>query len=47
MRNVRLTKNGIECPNSNSTVYLDPKKIKNEGIHFVSHAHIDPPSKWR
>ena len=34
MRNVRLTKNGIECPNSNSTVYLDPKKIKNEGIQL-------------
>ena len=27
--------------NSISTVYLDPKKIKNEGVHFVSHAHID------
>ena len=41
MRNIRLTKNGIECANSTSTVYLDPKKIQNEGVHFVSHAHID------
>ena len=41
MRNIRLTKNGIECTNSTSTVYLDPKKIQNEGVHFVSHAHID------
>ena len=41
MRTIRLTKNGIKCSNSTSTVYLDPKKIKDEGIHFVSHAHID------
>ena len=41
MRNVRLTKNGIQCTNSSSTVYLDPKKIQNDGVHFVSHAHID------
>jgi putative mRNA 3-end processing factor len=41
LRNIRLTKNGIECTNSTSTVYLDPKKIQNEGVHFVSHAHID------
>ena len=41
LRNIRLTKNGIECANSTSTVYLDPKKIQNEGVHFVSHAHID------
>ena len=24
-----------------STVYLDPKKIQNRGVNFVSHAHID------
>ena len=41
LRNIQLTKNGIECANSASIVYLDPKKIKNDGIHFVSHAHID------
>jgi len=41
VRNVRLTKNGIQCTNSSSTVYLDPKKIQNDGVHFVSHAHID------
>jgi len=41
LRNIRLTKNSIECTNSTSVVYLDPKKIKNDGIHFVSHAHID------
>ena len=32
MRNIRLTKNGIECTDSTSTVYLDPKKIQNEGV---------------
>ena len=41
MRSIRLTKNGIECTNSTSTVYLDPKRIQNDGINFVSHAHID------
>ena len=41
MRNIRLTKNGIECRNSMSTVYLDPKKIQSSGVNFVSHAHID------
>ena len=41
MRNVRLTKNGIVCTNNDTTVHLDPKKIQNEGVHFVSHAHID------
>lgn len=41
MKNIRLTKNGIECSDSSSAVYLDPKKIQNQGVHFVSHAHID------
>ena len=41
MKNIRLTKNGIECSDSTTTVYLDPKKIQNQGVHFVSHAHID------
>ena len=41
MRNVRLTKNGIQCTNSSFNVYLDPKKFQHDGVHFVSHAHID------
>ena len=41
MGNVRLTKNGITYKNSNTSVYLDPKTVQNEGINFVSHAHID------
>ena len=27
--------------NSNALVYLDPKAVQNDGINFVSHAHID------
>ena len=41
MGNVRLTKNGIRYRNNNTSVYLDPKTVQNEGINFVSHAHID------
>ncbi len=41
MRNVRLTKNGITYKNNNTSVYLDPKTVQNDGINFVSHAHID------
>ena len=41
MGNVRLTKNGITYKNNNISVYLDPKTVQNEGINFVSHAHID------
>ena len=41
MRTIQLSKNGIRCKNDLSTVYLDPKKISQDGINFVSHAHID------
>ena len=41
MGNVRLTKNGITYKNNNTSVNLDPKTVQNEGINFVSHAHID------
>ena len=41
MGNVRLTKNGITYKNNNTSVYLDLKTVQNEGINFVSHAHID------
>ena len=41
MRTIQLLKNGIKCRNGSSTVYLDPKKINDDGINFISHAHID------
>ena len=41
MVDVRLTKNGIRYKNNNTSVHLDPKTIQNDGINFVSHAHID------
>ena len=41
MRKIQLLKNGIRCKNDSSTVYLDPKKINDDGINFISHAHID------
>ena len=41
MRKIQLLKNGIRCKNDSTTVYLDPKKINDDGINFVSHAHID------
>ena len=41
MRTIQLLKNGIKCRNESSIVYLDPKKINDDGINFISHAHID------
>ena len=41
MRKIQLLKNGITCKNDSSIVYLDPKKINDDGINFISHAHID------
>ena len=41
LSNIRLTKNGIECITDSSTVFLDPKKIRDNSVNFVSHAHID------
>ena len=41
MTQIQLLKNGIKCKNNSSTVYLDPKKINDDGINFISHAHID------
>ncbi len=38
---IKLSKNGILCKNSSSTIHLDPKKMIDDGINFVSHAHID------
>ena len=34
MGNVRLTKNGITYKNNNTSVYLDPKTVQNEGINL-------------
>jgi len=36
-----MTKNGILCTVNGSSVYLDPKSANSDGVHFVSHAHID------
>ena len=41
MGRIRLTKNGIVCKISSGLMYLDPKAVQNDGISFVSHAHID------
>ena len=41
MRTIQLLKNGIKCKDDSSIVYLDPKKINDDGINFISHAHID------
>ena len=41
MTQIQLLKNGIRYKNNSSTVYLDPKKINDDGINFISHAHID------
>ena len=36
-----MTRNGIVCELHGAKVHLDPKRSVNEGINFVSHAHID------
>jgi len=41
VRTFQLLKNGIKCKDDSSIVYLDPKKINDDGINFISHAHID------
>lgn len=38
---VKLTPNGIVSTFDGTTVHLDPKKGTDDGITFVSHAHID------
>ena len=36
-----MTSNGIVLKQENAKVYLDPKRGENDGISFVSHAHMD------
>ena len=36
-----MTKNGITCKIDNLTVNLDPKRLEDNAINFVSHAHMD------
>jgi len=36
-----MTKNGITCKIDNLTVNLDPKRLEDDAINFVSHAHMD------
>ena len=38
---IRMTKNGITCKIDNLTVNLDPKRLEDSAINFVSHAHMD------
>ncbi|WOV93000.1 MAG: exonuclease [Candidatus Nitrosoabyssus spongiisocia] len=37
----RTTPNGIVCKYDDTIVHLDPKNSSEEGINFVSHAHLD------
>jgi len=36
-----MIKNGITCKIDNLTVNLDPKRLEDDAINFVSHAHMD------
>ena len=38
---VRMTSNGIVSSDNETTIHLDPKRGTDNGIAFVSHAHID------
>lgn len=38
---VRMTSNGIVVQHDEKTVNLDPKRGMENGISFVSHAHLD------
>ena len=44
---VKMTSNGIVSAHNGTTLHLDPKKGVDNGITFVSHAHIDHLHKQR